>query len=90
MDEIVKNKIVLEMCPTSSLRNTVVKNVTELKKIVKIYLENKIRFTINTDGPEMYCTDLVEEQTFLQQNGVLTKAQIDQCTEWAFESSFIR
>ncbi len=90
MNEIVKNKIVLEMCPTSSLKNSVVKNISELKIIAKRYLENKIKFTINTDGPEMYCTDLSDEQELLRKNGVLTSAQIERCTKWAFDSSFIK
>jgi adenosine deaminase len=89
MKEIVKNKIVLEMCPTSSLKNSVVKNISELKKIVKTYLENKIKFTINTDGPEMYCTDLSDEQELLRRNSILTSTQIERCTKWAFDSSFI-
>lgn len=90
MKALVENNIVLELCPTSNIRNSAVKNLTELKKIIKTFLKNKVKFTINTDGPEMYRTNIYEEQQLLVKNGILTQKQIDQCTTWAFESSFIK
>ncbi len=89
MQQIVKNDITLEMCPTSNLRNSKVKSRTEMRGIIRTYLRNKIKFTINTDGPEMYDTNLFEEQEFLRKAGILTHTQIDKCTRWAFESTFI-
>ena len=89
MEEIVKNDIILETCPTSNIRNNVVKNTAELKKIIKIYLKNGIKFTINTDGPEMYNTNIYEEQEMLIKSGIMTRPEVNQCTKWAFESSFI-
>ena len=90
MREIVKNKIVLEICPTSNLRNSVVKNVGELKKIIRALKKYKVRFTINTDGPEMYRTNIHKEQEFLIKNKILSPKEVAQCTRWAFEASFIR
>jgi adenosine deaminase len=90
MRDIVENNIVLEVCPTSNLRNSAVKNIRELKSIIWTLLKNKVRFTINTDGPEMYSTNIYKEQEFLRQNKILTQKEIDQCTKWAFESSFIK
>lgn len=90
MKEIRKKNIVLETCVTSNLRNSIVKNIGEIKKIIKIYLKNKIKFTINTDGPEMYRTNIYEEQELLRKNKILTRAEIAQCTKWAFEASFIK
>ncbi len=90
MKGLVSNNITLELCPTSNIRNSAVKNLTELKKIIKTLLKNKVKFTINTDGPEMYRTNIFEEQQLLVKNGILTQKQVDQCTKWAFESSFIQ
>ena len=90
MDDVRKRGIVLETCPTSNLRNSIVKNVSELRKIYKILLQNKIKFTINTDGPEMYRTNIYKEQEFLRLNKILTKKQIERCNQWAFEASFIK
>lgn len=89
MRDIVKNKIVLEICPTSNLRNSIVKNIGELRQIVRTLLKNKIKFTINTDGPEMYVTNLYKEQEFLRKNRILTDKEIRKCTKWAFEATFI-
>ena len=90
MKEIRKNNIVLEICPTSNLRNNVVKSVGELKNIIHTLLKNKIKFTINTDGPEMYMTNIYKEQEFLIKNKILTRKEVVQCSKWAFEASFIK
>lgn len=90
MQDIVKNNITLEVCPTSNLRNSAVKSLKELRSIIKTLLTYKVKFTINTDGPEMYQSNIVQEQTFLKKHGIMTQAEIDQCTRWAFEASFIQ
>ena len=90
MQEIATLGIVLETCPSSNLRNSVVKNMKELKKIYHTLLKNNIKFTINTDSPEMYQSNIVQEQNMLVKNGILTKQQIAECTKWAFEASFLK
>ncbi|MFA5135213.1 MAG: adenosine deaminase [Patescibacteria group bacterium] len=90
MQEISDKGIVLETCPTSNIRNKVVEGIGELRHVIQSYLRYNIKFTINTDGPEMYSTNLYEEQELLRKEKILTPAQIDQCTKWAFESSFFR
>jgi len=89
MRQIAEKDITLEMCPTSNLRNSKVKSKAEMRGIIRAYLKNKIKFTINTDGPEMYDTNLFEEQEFLRKQGMITKAQVARCTQWAFEATFI-
>jgi adenosine deaminase len=90
MQDIVDNNITLEICPTSNLRNSVLKNTAELKSVISNLLKHRVKFTINTDGPEMYKSNIVHEEEFLLKNGILTKTQLDQCTKWAFEASFIK
>ncbi|MDP3740706.1 MAG: adenosine deaminase [bacterium] len=90
MKQIAKQRIVLEICPTSNLKNSVVKNIGELRTIIRALLKHKIKFTINTDGPEMYRTNIYKEQEFLLKNKIVNQKQIAQCTRWAFESSFIK
>lgn len=89
MQEIKEKQIVIESCPTSNLRNSVVSGIPQLRNIFKSYLKAGIRFTINTDGPEMYQTNIQKEQQFLIDKNILTTAQIDQCTKWAKEATFI-
>lgn len=90
MADIVEQGIVLETCPTSNLKNSIVKNIPELRKIYKTLIDYKIKFTINTDGPEMYRTNIYKEQEFLRKNKILTQAQILKTNEWAFQASFIK
>ena len=90
MKDIVKQGIVLELCPTSNLRNSVVKDVAELRTIIRTFIDNGVRFTVNTDGPEMYRTSVVKEEEFLVAENIMTAAEIAQCTKWAFEATFIK
>lgn len=81
--------ITLELCPTSNIKNSVVKSYASLASIIKKIQKNKIRFTINTDGPEMYATDLRKEQEMLIQKKILSKAEIKKATQWAEDASFV-
>lgn len=90
MQVIAERDIVLETCPTANLKNNVVKDLKALKKIYDTLLKYKVRFTINTDGPEMYRTSIYEEMQFLIKNGILTKEQVSKCNELSFESTFIK
>jgi len=87
---IRENNIVLETCITSNLRNRKVKDVGEMKDIIHTYIKEGIRFTINTDGPEMYKTNIYKEQLFAIEQGMLTQEQVDVCTETAFSATFIK
>jgi adenosine deaminase len=90
MKKIVENNITLEICPSSNIHNSVVHNIAELKKIIKTILKNKIKFTINTDGSEMYSTSIEKEQEFLLKNKILNREEVERCTKWSFEASFIK
>jgi adenosine deaminase len=90
MDEVAERGIVLETCPTSNLRNSVMKNVSELKKAVRAIVKRGIKFTVNTDGPEMYRTNIYKEQEFLRKSGILSSKELHQCMKWAFEASFLK
>lgn len=90
MKTIKENNITLEICITSNLRNKKVKNVAEIKKIIKTLIKNEVKFTLNTDGPEMYQTNIYKEQIFAIEKNILTEEQIKQCTKNAFAASFIK
>lgn len=90
MDMIVQHNIVLETCITSNLRNQKVANIHEMKKIIDAYLRKGIKFTLNTDGSEMYRTSILKEQQFAIEQNLLTEKQIAECTENAFAATFIK
>ena len=90
MKAIREQNIVLETCITSNLRNRKVTNVEEMKQIIHTYLRENIPFTLNTDGPEMYKTNIHKEQLFAIEHGMLTEEQVATCTETAFSATFIK
>jgi len=81
--------VVLELCPTSNIKLGLVKDAQEYKTIVERLKEYGIKFTINTDGPEMLETNLQEEMSWLFKHKILTKEELLQTNEWAREASFI-
>jgi adenosine deaminase len=87
--EAAQQGITLELCPTSNLKNGMVRNLREFGRIVATFLRTGVRFTINTDGPEMYRTNVHKEQELLRKAGILTPEAIATCNRWAFEASFI-
>ncbi|MEK7613654.1 MAG: amidohydrolase family protein [Patescibacteria group bacterium] len=82
--------ITLEVCPTSNLRNSVLPDVETLKRTLRTFIDSGVAFTINTDGPEMYQTNVLNEEMFLQSEGILSEAEVATCTERAFNASFIK
>ena len=90
MKEVVAKKIVLEICPTSNLRNNVFKNIPDLKKAIRTLLKNKIKLAICTDGPEMYKTSIKGEHQFLLENKIMTQKELDKSTKHALTASFIK
>jgi adenosine deaminase len=90
MQEIVAAQITLELCPTSNLKNCMVRNTRELKAIVRKLVAHGVSITVNTDGPELYHTNVYKEQQFLINIGALSEKEIAQCNECAFQVSFLR
>lgn len=89
--ELVRESgVTLEVCPTSNLKNSIVKSVDELRTIIRAFVDNGVKFTINTDGPEMYQSNLLEEENFLLKESILSQEELDKTTAWAFDATFIR
>lgn len=90
MREISKRGIVLEVCPTSNINTGVVKDLSDFKDIFAKFKKYKVPFTINTDGPEMLGTNLVNEYSKLLQNGILEKEDLAAASERAKAATFIK
>ena len=65
MAMIRERGIVLEICPTSNLNTRVVSGWDEFRWIFDTFRRNDVRFTINTDGPEMLKTYIRDEMATL-------------------------
>jgi adenosine deaminase len=81
--------IVLEICPTSNLNTRVVKDWDEFRWIFDTFRRNEIRYTINTDGPEMLKTYMRDELATLGRLGILSVEEQRQVVETAREASFV-
>jgi len=89
MAMIRERNITLEVCPTSNLNSRVVSGWEELRWILDTFKHNGVRFTINTDGPEMLKTYIRDELTTLGRLGILSVEEQAQSAEWAREASFV-
>lgn len=90
MKYLRKREILLTLCPTSNLATGVIKGIDEFKSIIKTFLDNKIKFCFNTDGPEMFGINLRSELEFLLENKVLSLQEIKDSNRWAKKASFIK
>ena len=81
--------IILEVCPTSNLNTRVVSGWDEFRWIFDTFRRNGVRFTINTDGPEMLKTYIRDELTTLGRLGILSHEEQAQSVEWARQASFV-
>jgi adenosine deaminase len=89
MEMLVGSDIVLEVCPTSNLNTGVVKDTNGLRKILKTLKQHRVRFTINTDGPEMLKTNLRGEFEFLMREGILDRDEVLGANRAAFGATFV-
>src|SRR3989344_515991 len=90
MKYLAKKNIVLEVCPTSNLRVKFVKDLKDMKRILHKFMEYDVKFTINSDNPQLLQTNVSNEMDLLYKNGILNKQQIEQCLKNSVEASFIR
>lgn len=90
MKELKKRGTVLEICPLSNIVTKAVENLDELKWIFRTFIENDVKFTINTDWPEVIENGHLWRQFhMLYKEKVLTQEELRKCNQTAFASSFI-
>ena len=87
--KLAERKILLEICPSSNLHTQVVRDLAQLAEYIATFRAHNVRFSFNTDGPEMLQTTLREELHMAVGAGVVSKEELVQCGEWAREASFI-
>jgi adenosine deaminase len=87
---LAERGILLEICPTSNLHTQVVKDAEELAAFIDVFRRHKVRFSFNTDGPEMLQTTLRDELRTAVRLGLVSREELAQCGQWAREASFVR
>jgi adenosine deaminase len=81
--------IVLEVCPTSNLLTKALAGEAEVRETFRAFVDNGVRFTIATDGPEMMRTHLRDEFELLLRIGALDEAEARAANARGHEASFI-
>src|SRR5690349_24453360 len=61
MKELSGREVVLEICPTSNLLTKSLPDEDAVRDVFRTFVDNGVRFTIATDGPEMMRTHLRDE-----------------------------
>jgi adenosine deaminase len=87
---LAERGVLLEICPSSNLDTKVVKDADELGEYIATFKKHKVRFSFNTDGPEMLETTLRDELRLAVRSGWVTKDELAECGAWAKEASFVR
>lgn len=85
-----EKNIALEICPTSNLRVGVFTGIAALRKAYRTLFDAGVTLTINTDGPEMYNTNLWKEFNMLKNEGIFTQKEIARLIQNAFNVTFIK
>ena len=86
---LAERGVLLEICPSSNLHTRVVSGPEQLGEYMATFRKHKVRFSLNTDGPEMLQTTLRDELRLALRFGWVTKGQLAQCGVWAKEASFV-
>jgi adenosine deaminase len=81
--------IVLEICPSSNLNTRVVSGWDEFRWIFDTLRRNEVRFTINTDGPEMLKRYIRDEMAHLGRLGILSVADQEMAASTSLAASFV-
>jgi adenosine deaminase len=90
MRDLRQSEIVLEICPTSNLLTKALSDEDAVRSVFRTFVENGVRFTIATDGPEMMRTHLRDELDLLLRIGALTQDELGEANARGHEASFVR
>jgi len=89
MDNLKKKQIPLEICPTSNLFTGAY--VTDiLKHPVKLFYDNGLFVTINSDDPTLFGSTLLEEYALLIENNIFSKREIGQLILNNLKATFMK
>ena len=90
MAELRERGIVLEICPTSNLLTKALPDEEAVRSTFRAFVDNGVRFTIATDGPEMMRTHLRDELDLLLRIGALNEDELAEAKARGHEASFVQ
>jgi adenosine deaminase len=80
---------VLEVCPSSNLNTGVLGSVADVRRVIRALTDNRVRFTISTDGPEMLRSYLRDEFAMLMRHEILSLDEVQRAIEVAQQATFL-
>jgi adenosine deaminase len=89
MTALREQEIVLEICPTSNLLTKALPDEEAIRDTVRAFVDNRVPFTIATDGPEMMRTHLRDELELLRRIGALDEDELAEANRRGHEASFL-
>ncbi len=89
MDKLASSGICLEICPTSNIMLGIIRDINELRYIVRTFIDRGVHFTINTDGPELLQTTIKQELAMLLDNNIVTLDEMAAIVQQGFKHTFI-
>jgi adenosine deaminase len=81
--------IVLEVCPSSNLNTRVVRDIPEMRHIIRRLIDHDVRFALSTDGPEMLRSYLRDEIALLLRHEIVSLDEVERSIATANRASFI-
>jgi adenosine deaminase len=89
MAALREQEIVLEICPTSNLLTKALPDEDAIRDTIRAFVDNRVPFTIATDGPEMMHTHLRDELELLRRIGALDDDELAEANRRGHEASFL-
>ena len=89
MDMLRERGIVLEVCPTSNLNTRVLRDLAEVRDVLRRLIDHEVPFALSTDGPEMLRSYLRDEINMLLRHDILSLDEVMAIVETAHRASFI-
>jgi len=80
---------VLEVCPSSNLNTGVLRNIADVRRVVRTLADGGVRFTVSTDGPEMLRSYLRDELNLLMRHDILSLEEVERAIRTGVEASFL-
>jgi adenosine deaminase len=90
MRELRDAEVVLEICPTSNLLTKALADEAAVREVFRTFVDNGVRFSIATDGPEMMRTHLRDELDLLVRIGALDAEEVREANARGHAASFVR
>jgi adenosine deaminase len=89
LELLSRSGVLLEVCPSSNVHTGIVESYTDFRRIFAVFKKYRVKFSLNTDGPEMLRTNLRREIMLTIKHQCLTPEDIIESNEWAKDASFI-